>query len=183
MLPFVSIVRFAEYDNGNNPLWKSKPAVMIDKVAKSTALRLAYPEQLGGIYDRAELSGRADDVEPNAPAEPPRAVRDIAPGSRTEEVKGAIKNQLLAARTVRPRMEIVDKSTPTPWERIVELCRKHGVETNAQLAATVKAATGKPDRKAITEDDVAKVEAALALIASPATVPEPAQAELEDAPF
>jgi phage recombination protein Bet len=55
MTPFLSIVRFSEYVNANNPLWKTKPAVMVDKVAKSTALRLAFPTQLGGIYDRAEL--------------------------------------------------------------------------------------------------------------------------------
>lgn len=69
MAPFLSIVRFSEYENGNNPLWKTKPAVMIDKVAKSTALRLAYPTQLGGIYDRAEMDK----------AIPPGADQDHAP--------------------------------------------------------------------------------------------------------
>jgi phage recombination protein Bet len=64
MLPFLAMCRFEEYFSSYNDLWKSKPAVMIDKCAKSTALRLAYPKKLGGIYDKAEL-----DKEIDAPAE------------------------------------------------------------------------------------------------------------------
>ncbi len=86
MKPFTSVVRFAEYENSNNPLWKSKPGVMIDKTAKSTALRLAYPEQLGGIYDRAEL----DKLEEKEVNEPPPVQ-----ASKVEMVKAKLKAKLL----------------------------------------------------------------------------------------
>lgn len=91
MLPFLSIVRFAEYLNPNNPLWNSKPAVMIDKCAKSTALRLAYPEQLGSIYDEAELG--KEERELNAPPES---------NTRTEQVKNLVQARL-AAQTQAPQ--------------------------------------------------------------------------------
>ncbi len=81
MLPFLSLVRFSEYDNGNNPLWKSKPGVMIDKVAKSTALRIAYPTQLGSIYDRSELD-KSMAPEPSTP--PPTPAPPTAPVARLE---------------------------------------------------------------------------------------------------
>ena len=65
--PFSVVVRIAEYRD-TSPMWKNKPSVMIDKVARSTALRRAYPENFGGIYDPAEM-GREAMVEP-APEEP-----------------------------------------------------------------------------------------------------------------
>jgi phage recombination protein Bet len=57
--PFVALIRFAEYADSNSPLWKNKPAVMLEKVARSTALRRAYPEDFGGIYDPAEMGREA----------------------------------------------------------------------------------------------------------------------------
>jgi hypothetical protein len=39
---------------------------MIEKVARSTALRRAYPEQFGGIYESAEMGDKGHDI--NAPA-------------------------------------------------------------------------------------------------------------------
>ncbi len=53
--PFVALVSFDEYVDGASFLWRDKPAVMIEKVARATALRRAYPENFGGIYDPAEL--------------------------------------------------------------------------------------------------------------------------------
>jgi phage recombination protein Bet len=57
--PFVALIRFSEYADSNSPLWKNKPAVMLEKVARSTALRRAYPEDFGGIYDPAEMGREA----------------------------------------------------------------------------------------------------------------------------
>jgi phage recombination protein Bet len=53
--PFVALIRFSEYVDDRSFLWKNKPSVMIEKVARSTALRRAYPEDFGGIYDPAEM--------------------------------------------------------------------------------------------------------------------------------
>jgi len=85
MKPFADVSRFDEFLNANNSLWRSKPAVMMDKVAKSRALRLAYPEQLGNVYESAEV----DAPEQEAPlasatlSKPPlpatTATREAAP--------------------------------------------------------------------------------------------------------
>jgi phage recombination protein Bet len=61
--PFVALIRYSEYADSNSPLWRSKPAVMLEKVARSTALRRAYPEDFGGIYDPAEMG---KDASPEA---------------------------------------------------------------------------------------------------------------------
>jgi phage recombination protein Bet len=88
MKPFVSLVRMDEYANPRNGLWREKPSVMILKVAKSTALRLAYPEQLGPLYERAELDkARGEGVSAEEPPLEskfsPEAVR-LADAVRTE---------------------------------------------------------------------------------------------------
>lgn len=176
-LPFVSVVRFEEYFNSNNPLWKTKPAVMIDKVAKSTALRLAYPEQLGGIYEAAELD-KAPEIDVTPPSQP------VA--SRTQDVKGQVRATLdkqLAARAGKmpPIVEVADGQTEedalkqakrSPWERIVALGRRHGVE-GADLNAIIKEVTSKKSSGALTDADVGLVQGVLESTASPSTVGEP----------
>jgi phage recombination protein Bet len=43
-------------DGSLNTMWATKPAVMIRKCAKTTALREAFPNQNGGLYGAEELS-------------------------------------------------------------------------------------------------------------------------------
>lgn len=50
-----STVNLQEYNNQKN-LWQRMPAVMINKVAKTTALRDAFPSAFNGIYDEAEVT-------------------------------------------------------------------------------------------------------------------------------
>jgi phage recombination protein Bet len=47
-------VPFAEFNNPNNPSWKKMPETMIKKVAEAATLRMAYPDDLGGIYIEEE---------------------------------------------------------------------------------------------------------------------------------
>lgn len=47
-------VAFAEYTTGKN-LWASKPETMIKKVAEVAALRMAFPDDLGGVYSDDEM--------------------------------------------------------------------------------------------------------------------------------
>lgn len=84
--PYVALVKFAEYDNPNNALWKSKPDVMILKCAKSTALRLAFPSAFSGIYDEAELGKEEVEVNPA----PPKTEDDRARGKVTQDLKAAL---------------------------------------------------------------------------------------------
>lgn len=79
-LPFTAVVRFAEYNQPSSQTWKQMPHVMLAKVARSTALRLAYPEQFGGLYEQAEM----DQVD---------VVRD-APQTGITRVLAALRPQL-----------------------------------------------------------------------------------------
>lgn len=51
--PFVSEVLLKEYAKGGN--WNTMPEVMIKKVAEATALRAAFGDALGGLYEPAEV--------------------------------------------------------------------------------------------------------------------------------
>lgn len=74
--PVESAVAFAEYaarknDGSLNKQWASKPATMIRKVAKVQALREAFPENLGGMYEAEERGVPVEDL-PDAPVTPPQ---------------------------------------------------------------------------------------------------------------
>ena len=84
--PTKAEVTFSEYDNSkirkNGPTdqygkptkantWDEKPAVMIHKVAMVTALRNAFPNELGGLYEADEL----------------REPKDVTPQETQEEVR------------------------------------------------------------------------------------------------
>ena len=59
--PVQATVKFSEYDKGYS-LWKTLPETMIKKVALTHALRLAFPNELGGVYDESEImpNGKPD---------------------------------------------------------------------------------------------------------------------------
>lgn len=102
----------------SSPLWAKMPATMVEKAARVSALRKAYPEAFGGLYVAGE---RPDDVdtgedEPSAPvlrkpAMPATtATREAAPTlERTPEKVPVVQFGGAAARGV------VDAETvPTP---------------------------------------------------------------------
>lgn len=53
--PFTAKVSMTEYASGQST-WNKMPSTMIRKVALVQALREAYPEQIGGLYDAAEMA-------------------------------------------------------------------------------------------------------------------------------
>ena len=57
--PIRSEVSMEEYSKGQST-WKQMPAVMIRKCAMVTALREAFPEDLQGMYDAAEMQNVPD---------------------------------------------------------------------------------------------------------------------------
>lgn len=144
MLPFTAVVRFEEYNNGSNPLWKSKPGVMIDKVAKSTALRLAYPEQLGGIYDRAELDTPTDDEVTPAPT-----------NQRTATVKAQVVAKAAEVVDAKPVQQALPEFT-NPYARLLSTMKERGVEMK-QWAPELKRMTSKTKPSQVTDEDVDKV--------------------------
>lgn len=166
--------------------WKNHTAAMLRARCSSALATAVYPDLTQGLLvedEAEEIRARLDGIH-QAPE------KDITPAQatrRTAEVKGALKAQMQqAARVVidpvpptppgpppRPsKVTIDDKSTPSPWDLVVEVCKKHGY-AGAKAASIVKGATGKDTRASITMDDVQKVRDALGAVASPQTVPEP----------
>lgn len=56
--------------------WRTKPHIMLDKCAEALALRKAFTESLGGIYERAEF-GEADGDAVARSVNAPRKLADI----------------------------------------------------------------------------------------------------------
>lgn len=86
-VPLFAEASFAEYagrkkDGTLNRTWTEKPATMIRKVAVVQALREAFPEDLGGLYDAAEM-GAETDALPTEHIEAPTTTQQQASG-RTE---------------------------------------------------------------------------------------------------
>ena len=60
-MPITCTVDYAEYfakdaSGAPNKMWRDKPKTMLKKVALVQALREAFPEDLGGLYDATEIS-------------------------------------------------------------------------------------------------------------------------------
>lgn len=71
--PYYSAVEWGEYcgkdRNGNlNSMWSTKGATMIRKVALSQALREAFPDDLGGLYEPEEIN-TIDEELPETPVQ------------------------------------------------------------------------------------------------------------------
>jgi len=54
-LPAREEVALSEYHTGKNP-WTRMPETMIKKVAEASALRMAFPDELGGVYSQEEMN-------------------------------------------------------------------------------------------------------------------------------
>lgn len=59
--PVYAEASLKEY-NQHRSLWLSKPATMINKVAKSQALRKAFPDMFGGLYEPSEIGEEAPEA-------------------------------------------------------------------------------------------------------------------------
>lgn len=86
-------VSFDEYagrkkDGSLNGQWSKKPGTMIRKVALVQALREAFPQTFGGMYDASEM-GVDDSIIDMAPIEQPAITVDPATGEVVKEVPPA----------------------------------------------------------------------------------------------
>jgi phage recombination protein Bet len=79
--PYTATARWSEYrrlqkDGSLMSNWKSMPHIMLDKCAEALALRKAFTESLGGIYERAEF-GHADGAAAERATKAPTKLADI----------------------------------------------------------------------------------------------------------
>lgn len=62
-------VSLQEYSSGKGP-WQKMPESMIQKVAEAGALRMAFPDDLGGVYETSEMDqAESRGVRPEQPME------------------------------------------------------------------------------------------------------------------
>lgn len=79
--PVSAVVNFREYcqykDGKPSGNWATRPATMLIKVAEAHALREAFPQDLGGLYNAEEM-GYEEVSENVAPVTPPPKYQDVA---------------------------------------------------------------------------------------------------------
>lgn len=62
-------VPLAEYNTGKGS-WAKMPETMIKKVAEASALRMAFPDDLGGVYTKEEMDQAENESHRVAPQQP-----------------------------------------------------------------------------------------------------------------
>lgn len=107
-------VSLAEY-NTQKAMWLKMPETMIKKVAEAAALRMAFPDELGGVYSKDEMDQAArgnpdhrmavteakdanSQIDPTDIAKGKRRVRDVSPLAAPGdfEIKfGSLKGSLI----------------------------------------------------------------------------------------
>lgn len=60
---------FEEYNTGKGP-WAKMPKTMVKKVAEAAALRMAFPDVLGGIYETSEMDQAQEQSARIVPTQP-----------------------------------------------------------------------------------------------------------------
>ncbi len=94
----VEYVRLEEYVDATNPQWAMRPATMIVKVARAAALRRAFPNHFGGVYEPAEFAEGAD-------REPTPAQAELANRDTTDKLAERMRATAAAQAAVASRPE------------------------------------------------------------------------------
>lgn len=151
LLPFTAMVRFSEYVQSGSPLWREKPAVMIEKVARSTALRRAFPEQFSSIYEDAEMP----------PTEPTTEAQPIP--SRAAETKRLEAAKEPAPQTVEAPKADTTKSHAPAWTLWTRVQRNFPEDARArwEAAEVTVFGTERKQSKDWTPEEVKMVEQAI----------------------
>ena len=121
----------AEYNTGRGS-WARMPETMIKKVAEAAALRMAFPDQLGGVYtpdeiDQAEGKGEAPApaTQAEAPASPRSGYR--VPAQLDPRIAGKVLAEcdlsVLAevAQSLRERYAAAQKPIPAKGQEFIRL--------------------------------------------------------------
>lgn len=121
--PFPGTARWEEYYPGDELgfMWRSKPHVMLGKVAEARALRKGFPRQLARLYEKSELD-RVDDGWTTVEAQPvaTRSVPSaavIAPSGATVRPSPQVAAPLVTVSKPRP-VEQAPAPAPAPAREV-----------------------------------------------------------------
>ena len=87
--PSEATVYYSEYAK-NSPIWRTMPRMMLQKVAKSVALREAFPQELNGMYTQEEMPPEYS-IQDSKPENKKQYVYDVALYQEQEKVKGILE--------------------------------------------------------------------------------------------
>jgi len=87
-------VPFEEYNTGKGP-WAKMPQTMLKKVAEAAALRMAFPDDLGGVYESSEMDQAAPKEGQITPSSMQPEAGDGFPETRYLIPFGQYKNRSL----------------------------------------------------------------------------------------
>jgi phage recombination protein Bet len=84
--PAEGVALFKEYGK-STPIWQQMPRVMLTKVAKSIALREAFPQELNGTYTAEEMPAEYDEPKARRPTVIP--ANELAPSVANDPLPDA----------------------------------------------------------------------------------------------
>lgn len=134
--PSVGVALMKEYRK-SGPTWQQMPRVMLTKVAKSIAIREAFPQELNGLYTAEEMpeeySGRTENVNvvKAAPKEyryTMAATKKFVPPGDEDRIKARLKKDF-GATFDKESGELVTKKLVPGWDEALT------VNVKAKLAA------------------------------------------------
>lgn len=96
--PKYAICSMEEYKGSDKSLWGTKPATMINKVAKCLALRDLFPQTYNGTYDESEINNISEQQNVVTPT---NVVADPQPEKVAEPVKTEVKEVVAKSTTVK----------------------------------------------------------------------------------
>lgn len=119
--PIKTTVSMSEYNKGQSS-WNKMPATMIRKVALVQALREAFPDQLGGLYDESEMGVELSDDKSKAHAIEVKATEEESkqalPIPQTPETRCKVAFERFKLN--EDQIKILTKRFEGNWSKLLE---------------------------------------------------------------
>lgn len=136
--PTYAEVSFREYDTGKSS-WKKMPATMIAKVAKSQALREAFPNVLAGLYEREEMEQAAPMQA--APVEAEAVAVEEPAATSLDDARKALGDAMRNAKANGIEPSVIKAHARDAYGRGIEEMNEYEIEKLMQdIAAMMDAA-------------------------------------------
>lgn len=159
----VAHVLFSEYNQGMS-VWVGKPETMIVKVARSQALRLAFPAEFAGVYTAAEMGSMLNDETREATgAQAEKAINDPVEVGETKGTKTDALEELLKKKAGKTTVEVKPRDAS---QAITVDGKRKWIEdaTVPELEAAVAAGVEAMSDPKLTAEQVKKCEEKLTVL-------------------